>query len=720
MNVLELLSSPCRYELSGDRITSYGQELGGGSLNWWDGGWDNDEFMIPQQMENIFHNNDAAIELFDSDGKLIIPRVYDSKWRPDCMITKFLLPHYGRIEQRRWIDSDVVCVQLSFFHSNDRPLPINIRWTGELSTNEEVKWQNGLAFLRRPTGKLANLWRVFLLGLHNAAASKIQTGTWGAKLEIEIKSSGTVLYLFWALDENIKNAENRLHDVSSDTEKSIVRTENKWRDFFDNNIPKIEGLPGWLTKQYYHLFYCHKANAYPPIGNFLKHPFTCPSKFRLLPQWFWDSAFHSIVEKWLFGFPETKGSLLNILESQCSDGRLPFALDAHGYTFDRLIGKNLIQPFIMPMAVWDIFLMEGDAQWLRQTLPGLVAFDRWMETHRAAPDGAITIQTAGESGWDNSVRFLKSGGNRNDVTDENICGMSPIDFNTFVLTGRQLIARMAKFLGQNELAGEFSNRAERMAKVLKTFWNSRQHFFSDRRADDVLNNVMTPAMFIPMLAGLADENQARHLVNVLTDEKHFWSRYPVPTLSMSDQKFSDRDEYSSYWNGRTWPNVNWLIVEGLLQYGYNDVARELIRRTLEMVSATGEPVSTENYPPRESGRYELSHNIFNYGWGGLPNDLLLRRILGIQPRMDCGELHISPLWMDGLDEVHVSGLHFGQHMVDVNYRFNRTELEIEVKNQTAIPFIIRAGRDKKEITNVTKMTVQFDNEKQSHWLATEQ
>ena len=77
--------------------------------------------------------------------------------------------------------------------------------------------------------------------------------------------------------------------------------ENRRRnldDFFKNKIPGLETNLEYLKKIYYFCNYVSWSNVYDfKEGNF-KNPYTCPSKFRLLPQWFWDSTFHSIYEKY--------------------------------------------------------------------------------------------------------------------------------------------------------------------------------------------------------------------------------------------------------------------------------------------------------------------------------------------------------------------------------------------------------------------------------------
>jgi glycogen debranching enzyme len=69
------------------------------------------------------------------------------------------------------------------------------------------------------------------------------------------------------------------------------------------------------------------------------------------------------------------------------------------------------------------------------------------------------------------------------------------------------------------------------------------------------------------------------------------------------------------WRGPTWANINYLMIEGLLRSGYTDVAHELRRRTLELLSGREDffeyynPFSGEN-PPKAAPIYGWSAALF--------------------------------------------------------------------------------------------------------------
>lgn len=713
--ILDLLKSNSRYELAGERLTAFGLGLGAGSLNYWNGGWDNNEYMVPEQLENIFSNRDGLIELRDENDAAITPQVYQHTWQPDKTETRFIFPHLGKIVQTRWIYNDVACVELRFEHSNIKPLTLRMRFNGELHSGEQMIWRGKTAELFRKSGKLSDIYRLFTFKTVNCQDEK-QINSKGLRLKLKLRPSGSKLYIFWALGQNRSDTYKRIRTLQANPLSSLKKTTLKWEKFFSYNVPGLDGVPVWLKRQYYHLFYVHKANEYPPLGNCLKHPFTCPSKFRLLPQWFWDSAFHSITEKWLYRFAPTEGSLLNLIESRKDGGQMPFCLKQDGFAFDHIFGFPIIQPYVLPLAVWDIFLSTGKISLLKKTLPGLVDFDNWLDENRTDSSGLAFLRIPGESGWDNSARFIEKPSDRTETGSQKASGINPVDFNSIILASRNAIRKMAAVTGNKKLVSMYEVKCSSMTKALKRLWDSRLNCFADRLSNGSLSNVLTPAGFVSMLTGVATKSQAVKMVKMLTNKKHFWTKYPIPTLSLKHKMYNDRDEYSSYWNGRVWPNVNWLVVEGLMKYGFTKVARELTDRSLLMVSASGEPRSGENYHPRQDFVYELSHNALCYGWGGMPNDMLLRRTLGIQPRIHENIIEINPLWTNLFKHAHISNLHLGPACLNIDYEYKNNRIEIIIEDENHSKLKASCGDVQKSLN---KGRIKFRQQKFTaghHWL----
>jgi hypothetical protein len=107
-----------------------------------------------------------------------------------------------------------------------------------------------------------------------------------------------------------------------------------------------------------------------------------------------------------------------------------------------------------------------------------------------------------------------------------------------------------------------------------------------------------------MFAGIATEEQAARLVEHLKNPETFWTGYPVPSAALDAPGFAP----DKYWRGNVWINLNWIVIQGLRNYGYHDLADELSERTLRLIMK--HPVSHEYYNPLTGDGLGAKY----YGW----------------------------------------------------------------------------------------------------------
>ena len=109
------------------------------------------------------------------------------------------------------------------------------------------------------------------------------------------------------------------------------------------------------------------------------------------------------------------------------------------------------------------------------------------------------------------------------------------------------------------------------------------------------------ATLLPLYAGNITKERAEKLVNLIKDRHQFGATYPVPSVPMNSEHFSPK----LYWQGPSWVNTNWLIIDGLKRYGYDQEAEEIAKASMEMVNKsgcyeyfdpyTGEPAGAANF-----------------------------------------------------------------------------------------------------------------------------
>jgi neutral trehalase len=80
----------------------------------------------------------------------------------------------------------------------------------------------------------------------------------------------------------------------------------------------------------------------------------------------------------------------------------------------------------------------------------------------------------------------------------------------------------------------------------------------------------TAASFMPLFAGAASKSQAeiiyRHLDSLSFCALHQGNCFTVPNYDMTMDDFDPKN----YWRGPVWMNINWMLSQGLKDYGYRE------------------------------------------------------------------------------------------------------------------------------------------------------
>ena len=72
--------------------------------------------------------------------------------------------------------------------------------------------------------------------------------------------------------------------------------------------------------------------------------------------------------------------------------------------------------------------------------------------------------------------------------------------------------------------------------------------------------------------------------NVLGSDDAFWAPYGIRTLAKYEKMYSIKNTSNpSCWLGPIWTVSNYMVFRGLVKYGYEDMARELAEKTVNML-----------------------------------------------------------------------------------------------------------------------------------------
>jgi glycogen debranching enzyme len=120
------------------------------------------------------------------------------------------------------------------------------------------------------------------------------------------------------------------------------------------------------------------------------------------------------------------------------------------------------------------------------------------------------------------------------------------------------------------------------AKIRDDMWSDTEGTFLniDSRTGNPVH-ILTWTDFVPLWAGVATLGQARRMIEEhILNPKEFWASYGIRTLAPDEPLY---DPQHGYWRGPVWVISNYLIMHGLMKYGYMKQAQELATRTQKLL-----------------------------------------------------------------------------------------------------------------------------------------
>ena len=384
--------------------------------------------------------------------------------------------------------------------------------------------------------------------------------------------------------------------------------------------------------------------------------FVCPSPTHYPFQWFWDSAFHAIAL--LQVDPElAKQELRNLMKGAQPDGYIghmllwekslnpQWLLPDYSIRLAHPFYTATIQPPVVARALERVYDATGDAAFVREILPPVLRFTRWLQRVRDQDnDGLIAIIQPDESGLDASPKYDAAMGVPSQPPEETLPALrrsmqrlfdayegvgverepqldvflfEDVMVNTIHADALRALARLSRAVGLPG-ADELERESRRTLDALMTkCWDAKRGLFWDLSgAKEQRVEVLTFTSLFPLVLGDLDRGVAKRLVEEhLLNTKEFWLPYPIPSVAATEPSFDPEWRTQTTWRGPTWVNANWYLYWGLRAHGFADVASELARRTLEMQAKGG---IREFYDPFTAEGYGAT----DFGWSCLVLDVI--------------------------------------------------------------------------------------------------
>lgn len=312
-------------------------------------------------------------------------------------------------------------------------------------------------------------------------------------------------------------------------------------------------------------------------------------------------------------------------------------------------GTNRSQPAYFSMMARDIYEVSGDKEWLQKAYVALkTEYSFWMDTtaskiedhstglyplirfgHHASKADLVTLydHIAERFGMDLEINEEEKAAIGSPFTAEAASGMDftprfesrcpdfvAVDLNSNLYVYEKNFAWMVEELGLHGETDWEKHAAARKEAINKYCWNEERGLYLDY---DFVNkrhsSVAAATSFSPLFAGLASPEQAKRMVDNLS---LFETDFGIRVCEPSETKYTFQWDHNAIW-----PPMQLLVVKGLNNYGYNEDAKRIATKYMDLLTKHFvDPQPSEIVQKDDTTKREPGYIYEKYKVDGLIND----------------------------------------------------------------------------------------------------
>lgn len=288
----------------------------------------------------------------------------------------------------------------------------------------------------------------------------------------------------------------------------------------------------------------------------------------------WDACFHSLYQRYgsVIGAFLGMAVLDNFYAQQTESGYILRHYHWPTYGSGGRASKDMprmsdVNPNLFAWAEWNYFQISADTVRLRNVLPKLVKYYRFIEDYLRTDSGKY-VWNAYASGWDNILT----------VQPHKYWVELPA---TQALAARHIV-RIADVLDMEDISNTFRSEADKKGKELEKYWNKDKSWFCSIGKDGSFTGKTINGMW-PVLTGYVSPEKIRLMVkHNLFNPESFFTAMPLPTIAKDENGYNPKGEY---WRGGVWINMSLMAIRGLDEQGFVKEALELSKKTLDGMAA---------------------------------------------------------------------------------------------------------------------------------------
>lgn len=577
----------------------------------------------------------AVISFYDINGdKLnILNQVEKRQWRPDLQTEYFKVGNTTFVQEiANWNDIFICKIKAT---SGKLPAKFQIdsKFGGSKGILDIEKFQN-MTFMWGQEKE----WSDTSFGLWcDKSLEALKTNNDGEAIEYTFKGSSDDEIIFaYSTTYNMSELQTHMKTVLQDPEQIFIESTNYWNNYFTTIVPYFNCSDENYVRQYYYTYFCLMANVWDIPYAPIQYPFTCTSKLVWKWSWPWNSMFDNMTLRWMNDKMLAEGNILLPL----SLGRTLLGAWPPNYSKSiDLLPADKVNKFPTTTnlstydAIWKTYLVTGNKEWLKEIYPTIVTHYKSLQRQL----NSNGLPGWGLDEWDATSRFSK------------FAMDTSIDSASFLLSGTYSLKNMALVLGDTTYAEKLGKDAETYKRKIQTLlWDDKSTMFLDANVQKkTFSPLKSAASFDPLYCGAATSEQAEFLVGHLTDPSMFWTKYPIPAISIDTPTFAASGK--SIGNGPIAPiSCTWFQINGLANYGYNDLVKQLISKQMEMYTLNGVSSAVKFNPLTGEGlsffeSIKQNHSLCTMN--ATIVDLVITYVAGFNPRED-GLIEFNPIAID--------------------------------------------------------------------------
>jgi hypothetical protein len=367
-------------------------------------------------------------------------------------------------------------------------------------------------------------------------------------------------------------------------------------------------------------------------------------------QWNWDSGFIAIGFAH-FDMPKAEEEISTLLDAQWGNGFIPhivfhtetdtyfpgpdyFCSELHTDASKKYKTSGITQPPVLGFVLAEILRISTDKKATLKFIEGVI--DKVYDNHNyfytkrdPQNEGLVYIYHNWESGtdnspmWDDIIHNMDSPDyefERRDTThvdasqrpskreydhylhileiakehnysDEKIAELSPFLvqdplFNSMLIKSNESLIELYTLIGDNE--NKIKQLETWQEKAIKSFNNKLfdeelgAYIHYDLRNERKIKHISSSS-FTPLFANIPSKERAEKLVQTLMSRFGNENQYLCASFDPESELYKPK----KYWRGPVWINLNWILYNGLVQYGFKDISKRVKDDTVELIAKNG-------------------------------------------------------------------------------------------------------------------------------------